>query len=151
MRVRLHLLNRHVLLIKYRRGTPVTWFDVVVGSSLMSMVFRFAASNMAMAARLLLVVAVASVATAYSNTSPVVAWSSSRYFFSRFDLKKKSLKNEISSSYSLDSLPARLDDTVHSASLLENIVNSGDACNHDAVIIIDQPGVRVVRSPQTAH
>ncbi|KAH9483027.1 hypothetical protein JR316_0005127 [Psilocybe cubensis] len=75
-----------------------------------------------MAARLLVVAAVANAALAFSNTSPVVAWSSS-------------------SSYALDSLPARLDSTYHTVSLLESILSSEDICNHDAVVLVNQPGL----------
>ncbi|KAF8966397.1 hypothetical protein BDZ97DRAFT_1807682 [Flammula alnicola] len=75
-----------------------------------------------MAARLLVVAAIANVVFAYSNTAPVVAWASS-------------------SSSTLDSLPSRLDSAVHSASFLENILNADEVCNHDAVIIIEQPGL----------
>jgi len=69
--------------------------------------------------RLLIIAAVAIVALAYSNTQPLIAWSSSS-----FDV--------------LGSLPYRLSD---SNSLLESILLSEDVCNYDAVIIIEQPGL----------
>ncbi|KAF9553616.1 hypothetical protein CPC08DRAFT_673070 [Agrocybe pediades] len=75
-----------------------------------------------MAARLLLVAAFANAALAYSNTGPVVAWASS-------------------SSYALDSLPSRLDSDAHSASLLESILSSDDICKHDAILLVEQPGL----------
>jgi len=71
---------------------------------------------------LLVIVAVANVAFAYSNTHPLVAWSSS-------------------SSYVLESLPSQLSNSAHSNSLLESILLSDDACNHDAIIIVEQPGL----------
>lgn len=52
------------------------------------------------------------------------------------------MKSEIqSSSYVLESLPSQLSNNAHSNSLLESILLSDDACNHDAIIIIEQPGV----------
>ncbi|PPQ71232.1 hypothetical protein CVT25_004538 [Psilocybe cyanescens] len=75
-----------------------------------------------MAARFLVVAAVANIALAYSNTVPVVAWSSY-------------------SSYALDSLPAQLDSTSHSVSLLESILSSEDICSHEAIVLVNQPGL----------
>ncbi|KDR74531.1 hypothetical protein GALMADRAFT_250537 [Galerina marginata CBS 339.88] len=75
-----------------------------------------------MAARFLVVAAVANAVLAYSNTSPIVAWSSL-------------------SSFALDSLPSRFDSDVHSASILESILNADDVCNHEAIVIVDQPGL----------
>ncbi|KAJ3505523.1 hypothetical protein NLJ89_g7372 [Agrocybe chaxingu] len=75
-----------------------------------------------MAARLLLVAAAAVGALAFKNTAPVVAWSSS-------------------SSHSLDTLPSRLAGGVHSGSLLESIFDSDDVCKHDAIVIIEHPGL----------
>jgi len=71
---------------------------------------------------LLVVAAVANVALAYSNTQPLVAWSSF-------------------SSYVLESLPSQLSDSVYPDSLLESILLSDDACKHDAIVIIEQPGL----------
>ncbi|KIM45761.1 hypothetical protein M413DRAFT_440799 [Hebeloma cylindrosporum] len=75
-----------------------------------------------MASRFLVVAAVANAVLAYSNTAPVVAWSSSY-------------------SSALNSLPSQLDSTFHSISLLESILDAEDICNHDAVVIIAQPGL----------
>jgi len=71
---------------------------------------------------LLVIAAVANVALAYYDTQPLVAWSSSS-----FDV--------------LDSLPSQLSDSVHPNSLLESILSSHDVCNHDAIVIIEQPGL----------
>ncbi|KJA21671.1 hypothetical protein HYPSUDRAFT_140237 [Hypholoma sublateritium FD-334 SS-4] len=75
-----------------------------------------------MVVRLLLAAAVAHVALAYSNTSPLVAWSSS-------------------GSLSLEALSSQLGPTVHSLSLIESIFNGEDVCGHDAVILVAQPGL----------
>jgi len=69
--------------------------------------------------RLLVIAAVAIVALAYSNTQPLLAWSSSSF-------------------HGLESLPSQLSD---STSLLESILLSDGVCNHDAVVIIEQPGL----------
>ncbi|KAF8803913.1 hypothetical protein BYT27DRAFT_7144645 [Phlegmacium glaucopus] len=71
---------------------------------------------------LLVVAAIANVALAYSNTHPLVAWSSS-------------------SSYVLDSLPPQLSNNAHPDALLESILLSDGSCNHDAIVIIEQPGL----------
>ncbi|KAF9480805.1 hypothetical protein BDN70DRAFT_931408 [Pholiota conissans] len=85
-------------------------------------------------ARLLIVAAVAHAALAYSNTAPVVAWSSS-------------------SSVALEELPSSLDASTHTTSLIESIVDSADICSHDAVVLIEQPGLHAsdlrVLSPDT--
>jgi len=65
---------------------------------------------------------VANVAFAYSNTHPLVAWSSS-------------------SSYVLESLPSQLSNSAHSNSLLESILLGDEVCNHDAIVVIEQPGL----------
>jgi len=93
-----------------------------------------------MAARLLVVAAVASTALAFSNTSPIVAWSSSRC--DRLSCRRRlELTGHISSPI-LDSLPSRLDAVAHSASVFEAIFGSDDICDYDAVVIVEQPGVR---------
>ncbi|CAA7269028.1 unnamed protein product [Cyclocybe aegerita] len=75
-----------------------------------------------MAARLLLVAAAAVGALAYKNTAPVVAWSSS-------------------SSHSLGSAPSHLAGDVYSGSLLESFFDSDDVCKHDAIVIVEHPGL----------
>ncbi|PPQ63954.1 hypothetical protein CVT24_009077 [Panaeolus cyanescens] len=71
---------------------------------------------------LLIVSAVLSSVSAYSNTHPVVAWSSTK-------------------SYALDSLPYRLDQAERPPSLLNALFDSDDVCNHDAIVIIEHPGL----------
>ncbi|KAF8164919.1 hypothetical protein B0H34DRAFT_217136 [Crassisporium funariophilum] len=83
-----------------------------------------------MAARLLVVAAVANVALAYSNTFPVVAWSSF-------------------SSHALESLPSRLANTGHSASILDSIFATDDVCNHDAIVILHASDLRTL--PSSCH
>ncbi|KAF8171816.1 hypothetical protein BJ912DRAFT_994981 [Pholiota molesta] len=45
------------------------------------------------------------------------------------------------SSIALDELPSRLDSSIHSSALLESIIDAADICSHDAVILIEQPGL----------
>jgi len=68
---------------------------------------------------LIALAAVCPIAFAFSNTLPIVAWSSH-------------------SSSVLDLLPSK---STHSVSILENILFSDDVCDHDVVVIIDQPGL----------
>ncbi|TFK43127.1 BIG/ATPase V1 complex, subunit S1 [Crucibulum laeve] len=75
-----------------------------------------------MAARLVLAVALSPLVLAFSHTIPVISWSSS-------------------SSIALDSLPSTLSNTIHSASLLESILSEEDVCNHDAIVLVQQPGL----------
>ena len=56
--------------------------------------------------------------------------------------KRVDVKSEIqSSSDALDSLPFQLSNRVHPESFLDSIFLSDNACNHDAIVIIEQPGV----------
>ena len=41
----------------------------------------------------------------------------------------------------LDHLPSKLSTSAYSVSLLESILQHDDICNHDAVILVEQPGV----------
>jgi len=61
-------------------------------------------------------------ATAYSDTLPVVAWSSHR-------------------SKVLDALPSTLKKSSNSVAIIPAIVSSNEICDHDAVILVDQPGL----------
>jgi len=68
------------------------------------------------------VVALSTVALGFSDTSPIIAWSST-------------------SSISLNALPSRLQDGVHSLAVVQKIVDAKETCSYDAVIIIEQPGL----------
>ena len=46
-----------------------------------------------------------------------------------------------SSSYVLESLPSQFSDSVRPDSILESILLSDDTCHHNAIVIIQQPGV----------
>ncbi|KAL1712246.1 BIG/ATPase V1 complex, subunit S1 [Schizophyllum commune] len=75
-----------------------------------------------MAGRTLLLAALAPAAYAYSNTLPVVSWSS--------------ISTKIH-----DALPAALTDSIHVPALLNDILSHPEACEHDAILLVDQPGV----------
>ncbi|KAJ7744702.1 hypothetical protein B0H16DRAFT_1664034 [Mycena metata] len=70
-----------------------------------------------MSVRFLAVAALLPLALAFSDTSPVVFWSSH-------------------SSSTLDALPSKFS---HSHSLLDTILSSSDICGHDAIVLVDQP------------
>ncbi|KAJ7188977.1 vacuolar ATP synthase subunit S1-domain-containing protein [Mycena filopes] len=70
-----------------------------------------------MSVRFLAVAALLPLALAFSDTSPIVFWSSH-------------------SSSTLDALPSKFS---HSHSLLDAILSSSDLCGHDAVVLVDQP------------
>ncbi|KAK7436616.1 hypothetical protein VKT23_002708 [Stygiomarasmius scandens] len=71
--------------------------------------------------RLALLLSLSPLALAFSNTLPLVAWSSH-------------------SSSILDRLPSSAANT-HSVQLLETILLNDDVCEHEAVVLIDQPGL----------
>ncbi|KAL1747795.1 BIG/ATPase V1 complex, subunit S1 [Schizophyllum fasciatum] len=75
-----------------------------------------------MAGRTLLLAALAPAALAYSNTLPVVSWSS--------------ISTKIH-----DALPASLSDSIHVPTLLNDILSHPEVCEHDAILLVDQPGV----------
>jgi len=60
--------------------------------------------------------------SAYSDTLPVVAWSSHR-------------------SSVLDGLPLTLTKSSSSSSIVQGIVFSDEICDHDVVVLVDQPGL----------
>ncbi|KAJ7645949.1 vacuolar ATP synthase subunit S1-domain-containing protein [Mycena polygramma] len=70
-----------------------------------------------MSVRFLTVAALLPLALAFSDTSPVVSWSSH-------------------SSSTLNALPSKFS---HSHSLLDAILSSEDVCGHDAIVFVDQP------------
>ncbi|KAJ7672101.1 hypothetical protein B0H17DRAFT_1084466 [Mycena rosella] len=70
-----------------------------------------------MSVRFIAAFALLPLALAYSDTSPVISWSSH-------------------SSSTLDALPSKFS---HSHSLLDSILSSSDLCGHDAVVFVDQP------------
>ncbi|KAF5372008.1 hypothetical protein D9615_008051 [Tricholomella constricta] len=72
-----------------------------------------------MAGRFFVAAAVCPLALAFSNTAPLLAWSSYP-------------------SKTLDRLPSNAG---HSRSLLQRIATSDDLCEHDAVILIEQEGL----------
>ncbi|THU77488.1 hypothetical protein K435DRAFT_877774 [Dendrothele bispora CBS 962.96] len=71
--------------------------------------------------RLAFLLSLSPLALAFSNTSPFIAWSPY-------------------SSDVLGRLPLAVVDT-HSVQLLEEILLSDDACKHDAIVLVDQPGL----------
>ncbi|THU79991.1 hypothetical protein K435DRAFT_972340 [Dendrothele bispora CBS 962.96] len=71
--------------------------------------------------RLPLILSLSPLALAFSNTAPFIAWSSH-------------------SSSVLDRLPSTVD-THHSVHLLETILLEEDVCEHEAIVLIDQPGL----------
>ncbi|KAJ7125410.1 hypothetical protein C8R44DRAFT_618812 [Mycena epipterygia] len=70
-----------------------------------------------MSVRFIAVAALLPLALAFSDTSPVVSWSSH-------------------SSSTLNGLPSKFP---HSQSLLDSILSSNDICGHDAIVLVDQP------------
>ncbi|KAF5349310.1 hypothetical protein D9758_011766 [Tetrapyrgos nigripes] len=72
--------------------------------------------------RLPLLLSLSPLALAFSNTSPLVAWSSH-------------------SSSVLDRLPSTVADKHHSLQLLETILLNEDVCEHEAIVLIGQPGL----------
>ncbi|KAF9004683.1 hypothetical protein BDQ17DRAFT_1354496 [Cyathus striatus] len=75
-----------------------------------------------MAGRLIIGASLAPLALAFHDTHPVIAWSSS-------------------SSGALESLPSNLPTSVDVPLLLQSILNQDDVCEHDAVVLIQQPGL----------
>ncbi|KAJ7198472.1 hypothetical protein GGX14DRAFT_665629 [Mycena pura] len=67
-----------------------------------------------MSKRILAIAALLPLAFAFSDTAPVVSWSSH-------------------SSSTLNALPS------HTQSLLDSILSSSDICGHDAIVFVDQP------------
>ena len=41
-----------------------------------------------------------------------------------------------------DALPAALTDSIHVPALLNDLLSHPEACEHDAILLVDQPGVR---------
>ncbi|KAJ7286901.1 vacuolar ATP synthase subunit S1-domain-containing protein [Mycena rebaudengoi] len=72
-----------------------------------------------MAIRFAVVAALIPLALAFSDTSPVVCWSSH-------------------SSSTLEALPSKFS---QSESLLDSILSSNDICGHDAIVFVDQPNL----------
>ncbi|KAJ7099334.1 hypothetical protein B0H15DRAFT_877797 [Mycena belliarum] len=70
-----------------------------------------------MSIRFVAAAALLPLALAFSDTSPVVSWTSH-------------------SSNTLDALPSKFP---HSHSLLDSILSSNDICEHDAIVFVDQP------------
>ncbi|KAA1465921.1 hypothetical protein DENSPDRAFT_862139 [Dentipellis sp. KUC8613] len=62
------------------------------------------------------------LACAFTDTLPIVAWSSHK-------------------SNALDALPSAHHTSPHSAAVFESILSNGDICEHDAIVLIDQPGL----------
>jgi len=59
---------------------------------------------------------------AFSDTHPIVTWSSHR-------------------SNILDTLPSKLSTSAHSLSLLDSILHHDNICDHDAIVLVQQPGL----------
>jgi len=70
----------------------------------------------------ILLAALCPLSLAFSDTFPIITWS-------------------LQGSNIIDSLPLKLSTTAHSASLLENILFNNELCDHDAIVLIDQPGL----------
>ncbi|KAJ3987944.1 hypothetical protein F5890DRAFT_1404184 [Lentinula detonsa] len=66
--------------------------------------------------------AYSTLAFAFSNTAPLLAWSSYR-------------------SNLIDRLPSSASDALHSSKLFETILINDDICDHEAVILVHQPGL----------
>ena len=97
-----------------------------------------------MASRVLLVLAALCWQVhAFSNTFPVVAWSSHRYAHSARDhnFHSKSPLYYLSSPSTLEHLPHTLSPSAHATSVLETVFRGDGVCEYDAIIIVDQPGV----------
>jgi len=75
-----------------------------------------------MAGRAVTFAALVSLALGFSDTQPIVTWSSYR-------------------SSILDLLPSKLPTSVHSVSLLDTILHHEDICDHDAIVLVEQPGL----------
>jgi len=58
----------------------------------------------------------------FSDTQPILTWSSHR-------------------SGILDLLPSKLPTSAHSVSLLDSILHHDDICGHDAIVLVEQPGL----------
>ncbi|KAJ3973038.1 BIG/ATPase V1 complex, subunit S1 [Lentinula raphanica] len=72
---------------------------------------------------------------AFSNTAPLIAWSSH-------------------SSNLIDRLPSSASDTLHSKNLFETLLLNDDVCDHEAVVLIHQPGLHASdlrQLPKTSH
>ncbi|KAJ3722081.1 hypothetical protein DFJ43DRAFT_1004198 [Lentinula guzmanii] len=66
--------------------------------------------------------AYSTLAFAFSNTAPLLAWSSYR-------------------SNLIDRLPSSASDALHTSKLFETILINDDICDHEAVILVHQPGL----------
>ncbi|KAJ3995709.1 hypothetical protein F5050DRAFT_1572999 [Lentinula boryana] len=66
--------------------------------------------------------AYSTLAYAFSNTAPLLAWSSYR-------------------SNLIDRLPSSASDALHSSKLFETILINDDVCDHEAIILVHQPGL----------
>ena len=76
-------------------------------------------------------------AQAFSNTVPVVAWSSQRYASQPIYLL---VNTHISSPGALGHLPHSLSPSTH-ATVLGDLFHGDEICEYDAIVIVDQPGV----------
>jgi len=72
--------------------------------------------------RVLAIAALTGVVLGFSNTSPVIAWSST-------------------SSITLNSLPSRLEDVNDTLAIVHSLVDTDEICEYDAVIVVEQPGL----------
>jgi hypothetical protein len=92
-----------------------------------------------MAGRALSFAALIPLVLGFSDTQPIVTWSSHRYLF------RKNVPNTlvelIHRSNILDLLPSKLATSAHAVSLLESILHHDDICDYDAVVLVEQPGV----------
>jgi|SRR5882762_8095027 hypothetical protein len=92
-----------------------------------------------MARRALTFAALIPLVLGFSDTQPLVAWSSHRYFpadIGQFPQAKLSRRSNI-----LDLLPSQLTTSALSVSLLDTILHHDDICDHDAIVLVEQPGV----------
>jgi len=75
-----------------------------------------------MAGRIMALTALLPLAFAFSDTQPIITWSSHRARL-------------------LDLLPSELTSSTHSASFLNRILTHDDICDYDAVVLVEQSGL----------
>lgn len=94
-----------------------------------------------MAGRLFIAAALCPLAFAFSNTVPLLAWSSNPLVLIPGEYSYKTDQGivRLRSSNTLDRLPSNAG---HTVPLIESILYNDDVCDHDAVVIVEHPGVR---------
>ena len=90
-----------------------------------------------MAGRALSFAALISLVLGFSDTQPIVMWSSHRY------LLCTNVPNPLIELFHRSNILDQLATSAHSVSLLESILHHHDICDPDAVVLVEQPGVSV--------